>query len=92
MNLQVDIDFEKEPIGTGKDGKSVFFKNIWPSNEEIAEVDTDPYYLLQSAIFICKTLSVGFYLYIEPSRLFFSPLDSNSCFVVYTPFILWFVS
>ena len=36
--LQVDIDFEKEPIGTGKDGKRVYFKDIWPSNEEIAEV------------------------------------------------------
>ncbi|XVE80397.1 hypothetical protein DITRI_Ditri14bG0136300 [Diplodiscus trichospermus] len=34
----VDIDFEKEPIGTGKDGKSVYFKDLWPSNEEIAEV------------------------------------------------------
>ncbi|XP_062170649.1 aconitate hydratase, cytoplasmic-like isoform X1 [Alnus glutinosa] len=34
----VDIDFDKEPIGTGKDGKNVFFKDIWPSNEEIAEV------------------------------------------------------
>ncbi|THG12828.1 hypothetical protein TEA_016158 [Camellia sinensis var. sinensis] len=34
----VDIDFDKEPIGTGKDGKSVYFKDIWPSNEEIAEV------------------------------------------------------
>ncbi|XWS11228.1 hypothetical protein CRYUN_Cryun38cG0066100 [Craigia yunnanensis] len=34
----VDIDFEKEPIGTGKDGKSVYFREIWPSNEEIAEV------------------------------------------------------
>ncbi|XP_043688770.1 aconitate hydratase, cytoplasmic-like [Telopea speciosissima] len=34
----VDIDFEKEPIGVGKDGKSVFFKDIWPSNEEIAAV------------------------------------------------------
>lgn len=74
MNLQVDIDFEKEPIGTGKDGKSVFFKDIWPSNEEIAEVvDTDPYHILQSAIFICKTLSVGFYLYIEPFLLFIFP-------------------
>ena len=38
--FQVDIDFDKEPIGTGKDGKSVYFKEIWPSNEEIAEVDT----------------------------------------------------
>nr|WMP39834.1 aconitate hydratase [Solanum melongena] len=34
----VDIDFEKEPIGVGKDGKNVFFRDIWPSTEEIAEV------------------------------------------------------
>ncbi|MBA0776142.1 hypothetical protein Gotri_011185 [Gossypium trilobum] len=33
----VDIDFDKEPIGIGKDGKSVYFKDIWPSTEEIAE-------------------------------------------------------
>ncbi|THG19916.1 hypothetical protein TEA_012780 [Camellia sinensis var. sinensis] len=34
----VNINFDKEPIGTGKDGQSVYFKDIWPSNEEIAEV------------------------------------------------------
>ncbi|KAM7495574.1 hypothetical protein LguiB_030183 [Lonicera macranthoides] len=34
----VDIDFEKEPIGTTKDGKNVYFKDVWPTNEEIAEV------------------------------------------------------
>ncbi|KAG5021018.1 Aconitate hydratase, cytoplasmic [Glycine max] len=34
----VDIDFEKEPIGTGKDGKNVYLGDIWPSTEEIAEV------------------------------------------------------
>ncbi|XP_050204362.1 aconitate hydratase, cytoplasmic [Mercurialis annua] len=33
----VDIDFEKEPIGKGKDGKDVYFRDIWPSTEEIAE-------------------------------------------------------
>ncbi|KAL8462530.1 hypothetical protein ACS0TY_033532 [Phlomoides rotata] len=33
----VDIDFEKEPIGTGKDGKSVYFRDIWPTTEEIAQ-------------------------------------------------------
>ena len=38
--FQVNIDFDKEPIGTGKDGKSVYFKDIWPSTEEIAEVNT----------------------------------------------------
>ncbi|KAG4150052.1 hypothetical protein ERO13_D05G371642v2, partial [Gossypium hirsutum] len=34
----VDIDFDKEPIGTGKSGKSIYFKDIWPSNDEIAQV------------------------------------------------------
>ncbi|ONM23998.1 aconitase5 [Zea mays] len=35
----VYIDFETEPIGKGKDGTDVYFKDIWPSNEEIAEVE-----------------------------------------------------
>ncbi|KAG5546661.1 hypothetical protein RHGRI_018733 [Rhododendron griersonianum] len=26
-----------EPIGTAKNGKDVYFKDIWPSNEEVAE-------------------------------------------------------
>ncbi|WP_453996733.1 aconitate hydratase AcnA [Bacillus nitroreducens] len=35
----VDIDLEKEPIGKDKDGNDVFFKDIWPSAEEVkAEV------------------------------------------------------
>ncbi|KAG2554930.1 putative aconitate hydratase, cytoplasmic [Panicum virgatum] len=34
----VNIDFEKEPIGISKDGKEVYFRDIWPSTEEIAEV------------------------------------------------------
>lgn len=34
----VSIDFESEPIGTGKGGKQVFLRDIWPSNEEIAKV------------------------------------------------------
>lgn len=33
----VDIDFEKDPIGVGKDGKNVYLKDIWPSTEEVAE-------------------------------------------------------
>ncbi|CAI9090269.1 OLC1v1025008C1 [Oldenlandia corymbosa var. corymbosa] len=33
----VDIDFEKEPIGVGKDGKDVYFRDIWPTTEEVAE-------------------------------------------------------
>lgn len=32
---RVDIDLEKEPIGTGTDGQPVFLKDIWPSQAEI---------------------------------------------------------
>jgi aconitate hydratase len=31
----VDIDFETEPIGHDENGKPVFFKEIWPTQEEI---------------------------------------------------------
>jgi aconitate hydratase len=32
---RVDIDMETEPLGTGNDGKPVFLKDIWPTNDEI---------------------------------------------------------
>jgi aconitate hydratase len=34
---RVDIDFAKEPIGKGNDGKEVFLKDIWPSLAEIRD-------------------------------------------------------
>ena len=33
----VDIDLEREPLGTGKDGKPVFLRDLWPSQKEIAD-------------------------------------------------------
>ncbi len=33
----VQMDLTKEAIGKGKDGKDVFLKDIWPTNEEVAE-------------------------------------------------------
>ncbi len=35
---RVDIDLANEPLGTDKDGKEVYLKDIWPTSEEIAEV------------------------------------------------------
>ncbi|MGZ3503666.1 MAG: aconitate hydratase AcnA [Vulcanimicrobiaceae bacterium] len=35
---RMDVDLTTEPIGTGSDGKPVFLKEIWPSNEEITKV------------------------------------------------------
>jgi aconitate hydratase len=37
LSGRVDIDFDKEPIGAGKDGKDVFLKDIWPSPEEVVK-------------------------------------------------------
>ena len=34
----LNIDLTREPLGTDRDGKAVFLKDIWPSNEEIAEL------------------------------------------------------
>ena len=50
----VNIDMSKDPLGTGKDGKPVFLKDIWPSTQEIAAVmkyatDPDMYKKLFSA-------------------------------------------
>ena len=34
---RVDIDLSSEPIGTGKDGKPVYLKDIWPSLKEVRD-------------------------------------------------------
>jgi aconitate hydratase len=33
---RVDLDFEKEPIGKGKDGSDVFLRDIWPAPDEVS--------------------------------------------------------
>jgi aconitate hydratase len=37
---RMDIDLTSEPLGTGRDGRPVFLKDIWPSNDEIAKTVT----------------------------------------------------
>ncbi len=35
---RVDIDLTREPLGTGKDGKDVYLRDLWPSLDEIRDV------------------------------------------------------
>jgi aconitate hydratase len=35
---RIDIDLDQEPLGTGKDRKPVFLRDIWPSPQEVDEV------------------------------------------------------
>lgn len=37
----MNIDLMKEPLGTSKDGKPVYLRDIWPSNDEIQALVTD---------------------------------------------------
>ncbi len=34
---RMDIDFQSEPLGTGKDGEPVYLRDIWPTQHEVAE-------------------------------------------------------
>jgi aconitate hydratase len=34
---RVDIDLSQEPLGTGKDGRDVYLKDIWPTLQEVRE-------------------------------------------------------
>ncbi|EDV25629.1 uncharacterized protein TRIADDRAFT_63287 [Trichoplax adhaerens] len=35
----VNIDFEKEPIGKSTDGKDIYLRDIWPTREQVQEVE-----------------------------------------------------
>jgi len=35
---RIDLDLQREPIGTGKDGKPVYLRDIWPSAKEVDDV------------------------------------------------------
>jgi aconitate hydratase len=35
---RIDIDLQRDPLGTGKDGKPVFLRDVWPSTREVDEV------------------------------------------------------
>jgi aconitate hydratase len=42
---RIDIDLTKDPIGSGRDGRPVYLRDIWPSQAEVAEAmkyATDP--------------------------------------------------
>jgi len=34
---RVDIDLDREPLGLGKDGRPVFLRDIWPTEEEVRD-------------------------------------------------------
>ncbi|WP_462402856.1 aconitate hydratase AcnA [Pseudomonas sp. Marseille-QA0332] len=51
----VRLDLESDPLGTGKDGQPVYLRDIWPSQQEIAEavakVDTAMFHKEYAEVF-----------------------------------------
>jgi aconitate hydratase len=45
---RIDLDLQQQPLGTGKDGKPVFLKDIWPSAKEVDDAVRSA---IQSAMF-----------------------------------------
>jgi aconitate hydratase len=35
---RIDLDFHTQPLGTGKDGRPVYLRDIWPTAKEVADV------------------------------------------------------
>ena len=35
---RIDMDFANEPIGSGKDGRDIYLRDIWPTMEEVREL------------------------------------------------------
>ena len=45
---RIDVDLQKDPLGTGKDGKPVYLREIWPSAKEVDDMVRTS---IQSAMF-----------------------------------------
>ncbi|CAA7025855.1 unnamed protein product [Microthlaspi erraticum] len=82
VHALVNIDFEKESMGTDKDGKNVYLRDIWPSREEVSQAIHNS--VLQSMFkSIYETTTKRNPL--SPSSTLYS-WDSNSTFLQEPPF------
>jgi aconitate hydratase len=83
----VDFDFEKQPLGKGKDGEDVFLRDIWPSASDIQKVVEDS---VLSPMFkdVYSSISNGTEewneLKVEESELY--PWDDKSTYIHHPPF------
>jgi aconitate hydratase len=85
---RVNIDMEKEPIGYNPNGEPVFLKDIWPSQEEIAEyvqnsIDPEFYKKEYSVIFDGDRFWQE--LNVEESKVY--KWDEKSTYIKKPPFV-----
>jgi aconitate hydratase len=83
------IDLASEPLGTGKDGGPVYLKDIWPSEQEIAEAvarAVAPDLFRQRYASIFRANPKWNEIPVTSSELY--PWDSTSTYIQEPPFLL----
>ena len=83
---RVDIDMDKEPLAT-VNGKEIFLKDIWPTNEEIQEI-TDKYVTRETYLSKYKEIFKGSARWdaVECSDSALFNWDENSTYIRNPPF------
>uniref|UniRef100_A0A3Q4HID2 Iron-responsive element-binding protein 2 n=1 Tax=Neolamprologus brichardi TaxID=32507 RepID=A0A3Q4HID2_NEOBR len=78
----VGVDFEKEPLGLTSDGKEVYLRDIWPSREEVQQIEEDTVF---SSIFkdLRGRMEKGntFWKNVECSDALLFPWDHKSTYI-----------
>ena len=89
---KIILDPEKEPLGTGKDGKPVFLRDIWPDESEITEVIKNS---VKPEMFIAKYSNLDSYnedwVKIDVPGSMNYPWDASSTYIRNPPFFDSFV-
>ncbi|XP_060743075.1 iron-responsive element-binding protein 2 isoform X1 [Tachysurus vachellii] len=84
---RIGIDFEKEPLGVNSDGKEMFLKDVWPSKEEVQNVEE---HMVIASIFteLRSRMQKGstFWNSIDAPDSVFFPWDSKSTYIRCPPF------
>jgi aconitate hydratase len=84
---RVDIDFEKEPLGKTAEGKEVFLRDIWPTRQEIQQVETK--YVIPemfNKIYEKITLGNNQWNALNAPKSDLYPWDMNSTYIKRPPF------
>ena len=80
-------DLRSTPLGFGRDGSPVFLKDVWPTNREVQKVVNEvipPEIYLSTYAHIAEGDERWQSIHPEPSMVY--PWDSNSSYIMETPF------
>ncbi|XP_011192810.2 cytoplasmic aconitate hydratase [Zeugodacus cucurbitae] len=84
---RVDIDFETEPLGEGPSGEKVFLRDIWPTRNEIQDVESKHVIpAMFKEVYSKITLGSEDWQKIEVAESKLYPWNSESTYIKHPPF------